>query len=56
MARFIWGAAAFLVAIWVVFALVRAVSAFIHLALVVAIILVAYNLFISLRNRAGNAR
>ena len=51
MARFIWGAALLLVAIWVFFALARAVSAFIHLALVVAIILVAYNLLTSLRHR-----
>src|SRR5205823_3803125 len=44
MARIIWGIAAALVAIWVFFAVVRAVGALLHLALVVAIILIAYNL------------
>jgi UPF0716 family protein affecting phage T7 exclusion len=52
MARIIWGIVAALVAIWVFFAVVRAVGALIHLALVVAIVLIAYNLIAGLRNRS----
>ena len=55
MARIIWGIVAALVAVWVFFAVVRAVGALIHLALVVAIVLIAYNLIAGLRNRSGRA-
>jgi hypothetical protein len=52
MARIIWGIVAALVAIWVFFAVVRAVGALVHLALVVAIVLIAYNLIVGLRRRS----
>ena len=55
MARIIWGIAAALIAIWVFFAVVRALGALIHLALVVAIVLIAYSLFSGLRRRAEGA-
>jgi hypothetical protein len=51
MSRVILGIAAVLIAVWVVFAVLRAVSGLIHLALVLAIVLVAYNLISGLRNR-----
>jgi hypothetical protein len=51
MARIIWGIVAAIVAIWVFFAVVRAVGALVHLALILAIILIAYNLLSGLRNR-----
>lgn len=51
MIRIIWAIAAALVAIWVFFALVRAVGALIHLALVVAIVLIAYGLIANFRKR-----
>lgn len=54
MARFIFGAIALLVAIWVFFAVVRAVSAFVHLALVVGIILVIIGLISAIRRRASD--
>lgn len=51
MSRVILSIAAVLIAVWVVFAVLRAVSGLIHLALVLAIVLVAYNLISGLRNR-----
>jgi Flp pilus assembly protein TadB len=53
MVRIICGVVAVLVAVWVVFAVLRALGSLFHLALVVAIVLVAYSFFNSLRNR-GN--
>jgi hypothetical protein len=53
MARIIVGIMAALVAIWVFFAVVRAVGALMHLALVVAIVLIAYNLIAGLRRRSN---
>ncbi|HVC80080.1 MAG TPA: hypothetical protein VNL35_06205 [Chloroflexota bacterium] len=53
MVRIICGVVAVLVAIWVVFAVLRALGGLIHLAMVVAIVLVAYSFYNSLRNR-GN--
>lgn len=55
MGRVIWTVAAILVAIWVFFAVVRALGALVHLALIVAVILVAYTLFSGLRNRSRSA-
>jgi hypothetical protein len=43
---------AILIAIWVFFAVVRAVSAFAHLALILAVILIAYGLVMSIRKRS----
>jgi hypothetical protein len=51
MSRLIIGIAAALVALWVVFAVFSAVRGLIHLALVIAIVLVAYNLLTTLRRR-----
>jgi hypothetical protein len=51
MARIILGIVAMLVAVWVVFAVFRALGGLIHLALVVAVAVVAYNLISSLRRR-----
>lgn len=56
MARLLLGAAAILIGIWVFFAVVRAVSAFIHLALILAVILIAYSLVTSIRRRRSDAR
>jgi len=53
MVRIICGVVAVLVAIWVVFAVLRALGGLIHLALVVAIVLVAYSFYTSLRNRSN---
>ena len=53
MVRIICGVVAVLVAIWVVFAVLRALGGLIHLALVVGIVLVAYSFYTSWRNR-GN--
>jgi len=47
----LWGIVAVLVAAWVVFAVLRALGGLIHLALVVAIAIVAYNLISGLRRR-----
>jgi len=55
MVRLIWSAAAVLIGLWVFFAVLRAVGAIIHLVLVVAIILVAYNLITAFRNRSTEA-
>jgi hypothetical protein len=52
MARFLLWAAAILIGIWVFFAVLRALSAFIHLALVVAVIVIAYGLIMAIRRRA----
>jgi hypothetical protein len=51
MARLVWGIIAVLVAVWVAFAVLRALGGLIHLALVVAIAIVAYNLISGLRRR-----
>jgi hypothetical protein len=51
MARIVLGIVAVLVAMWVVFAVLRALGGLIHLALVLAIVVVAYNLISSLRRR-----
>ena len=51
MARIFWGIVAVVVALWVIFAVFRALGGLIHLALVVAIVLVAYNFYTSLRDR-----
>jgi hypothetical protein len=51
MARIVWGIIAVLVAVWVAFAVLRALGGLIHLALVVAIAIVAYNLISGLRRR-----
>jgi hypothetical protein len=51
MGRIILGIVAVLVAVWVVFAVFRALGGLIHLALVVAVAVVAYNLYTSLRRR-----
>jgi hypothetical protein len=53
MSRLILGVAAVLVAVWVVFAMFNAVRGVIHLALVIAIVLVAYNLLTTLRRRTN---
>jgi Family of unknown function (DUF5670) len=51
MSRVLFGIAAFLIAVWVIFAVFSAVKGLMHLALVIAIVLVAYNLFNGLRRR-----
>ena len=51
MGRVILGIVAVLVALWVVFAVFRALGGLIHLALVIAVVVVAYNLISSLRRR-----
>ncbi len=51
MSRVLLGIAAFLIAIWVIFAVFSAVKGLIHLALVIAILLVGYNLLTSLGRR-----
>jgi len=53
MVRFLLGAAAILIGIWVFFAVMRALSAFIHLALIVAVIFIAYSLVTSIRRRSS---
>lgn len=55
MARFLLGAAAILIGIWVFFAVMRALSAFVHLALIVAIIFIAYSLVTSMRRRSSRS-
>jgi hypothetical protein len=52
MSRLLLGIAAVLIAVWVVFAVFSAVRGVVHLALVIAILLVGYNLLTSFRNRA----
>ena len=51
MTRFIVAVVALIVGIWVLFAVIRAVSAFIHLALILAIIVVALGLINAIRHR-----
>jgi len=51
MSRFLLGVAAVLIAVWLIFAVFSAVKGLIHLALVVAILLVAYNLLMGFRRR-----
>ena len=51
MSRFLLGIVAVLVAVWLIFAVFSAVKGLIHLALVIAILLVAYNLLMNLRHR-----
>ena len=51
MNRFLFGVVGLLVAIWLVFAVFNAVKGLAHLALVVAILIVAYNLLMGLRQR-----
>ena len=51
MVRIVLGIVAVLVAVWVVFAVLRALGGLIHLALVLAIAVVAYNLISNLRRR-----
>jgi hypothetical protein len=51
MGRVILGIVAVLVALWVVFAVFRALGGLIHLAMVIAVVVVAYNLISSLRRR-----
>ncbi len=51
MNRFVIGIVAVLVAVWLIFAVFNAVKGLIHLALVIAILLIAYNLLMSLRSR-----
>lgn len=55
MARIVWGIIAVLVAVWVAFAVFRALGGLIHLALVVAIAIVAYNLISGLRRRRDSS-
>jgi hypothetical protein len=52
MSRLLLGIAAVLIAVWVVFAVFSAVRGVVHLALVIAILLVGYNLLTSFRKRA----
>jgi hypothetical protein len=52
MNRFLLGIVGVLVAVWLIFAVFNAVKGLIHLALVIAILLIAYNLLMSLRNRS----
>ena len=52
MGRFIWGAVAVVVAIWLFFALLRALGAIFQLLLVIAVVLVAVNIFRALRDGA----
>jgi uncharacterized membrane protein len=51
MSRFLLGVVAVLIAVWLIFAVFSAVKGLIHLALVVAILLVAYNLLMGFRRR-----
>ena len=51
MSRFLLGIVAVLIAVWLIFAVFSAVKGLIHLALVVAILLVAYNLIVGFRRR-----
>ncbi len=51
MNRVVLGIVGALVAVWLIFAVFNAVKGLIHLALVIAILLVAYNLLMSLRHR-----
>jgi uncharacterized membrane protein HdeD (DUF308 family) len=51
MNRFLLGFIGILVAVWLIFAVFNAMKGLIHLALVIAILLIAYNILMSLRNR-----
>jgi O-antigen ligase len=51
MSRFLLGIVAVLVAVWLIFAVFSAVKGLIHLALVIAILFVAYNLLMGFRRR-----
>jgi hypothetical protein len=54
VSRIILSIAAILIAIWVLFALFSAVKGLMHLALVLAILFVGYNLINGLRRRNGD--
>jgi Family of unknown function (DUF5670) len=55
MNRFLLGVAAVLVAVWLIFAVFNAVKGLIHLALVVAILIVAYNMLSGFLHRGDEA-
>jgi hypothetical protein len=52
MSRILLGIAAALIAVWVVFAMFNAVRGFVQLALVIAVVLVGFNVLTSLRRRS----
>ena len=55
MGRYLLGIVALIVAVWFAFAVFRALGALVHLAMIVAIIAVAYSLLSLIRQRDGAA-
>jgi heme A synthase len=51
MVRILMGVIAVLIGLWLVFTVMRAFSAFMHLAMIIAVIVVALSLFSALRRR-----
>jgi accessory gene regulator protein AgrB len=52
MIRILTGVIAVLIAVWLVFTVLRVFSAFMHLALLIAVVVVAISLFGAIRRRS----